>query len=108
MLKIYTNWPELITDTSNQWKSTVVGPSRHVKDNLFKLGHMENFLRLYASELISNVDHGLFINTPKSLDIGELLCWVDLDHNAWIDQNIDFALYRNSPQYSTRIIRTST
>lgn len=106
-IKIYTNWPELIVDTSSLWKIDIAGPSCQVKDSIFKLGYIENFIRNHASTFIHPNEHALFVTAPRRIDIGELLCWVDLDYSVWVDQNIDFALFRPSPQYNTRFIRIS-
>lgn len=107
-IKVYTNWPELIVDTSTQWNIELAGPSQQVKNELFKLGHVENFLRNHPDNFVKNNEHGLFVFAPRRIDIGELLCWVDLEYNAWIDQDINFALYRDASEYSTRLIRIST
>jgi hypothetical protein len=107
-LKIYTNWPELIVDTSKQWAMNIEGLSHRIKDSNFKLGHIENFIRNQANTFIQPNEHALFVTAPRRIDVGELLCWVDLDHNVWIDQNADFALFRSSTEYNTRLIRIST
>jgi len=103
-LKIYTNWPSMISDSSRQWNINFSGPSTHTKTDNFKLGHLESFLINGANNTISQKEHGLYITSPRPIDIANLLCWVDLDYNCWIDQNLDFVLFRNDVQYNTRLI----
>ena len=104
VLNIYTNWPSMISDSSGQWNINFSGPSSHTKTENFKLGHLEAWLTNEANKTILQKEHGLYITSPRPLDVANLLCWVDLDYNCWIDQNLDFALFRNDTQYNTRLI----
>jgi hypothetical protein len=107
-IKIYTDWPELVVDSSKQWSVDIAGPSHLKKDSNFKLGHIENFIRNQASTFIQTDEHALFVTAPRLIDLGEFLCWVDLEYNVWIDQNTDFTLFRSAEHYNTRLIRIST
>jgi hypothetical protein len=104
LLNIYTNWPSMISDSSGIWNINFSGASFNTKTSDFKLGHLENFLRNSVDNTFSQKEHRLYVTSSRPIDVGCLLCWVDLDYNCWIDQNLDFALFRNDTQYNTRLI----
>jgi hypothetical protein len=106
-LDVYTNWPELIYDSTNFWNISHVGPSQLSKNEHFRLGTLELFARHNAPEINVDNQHALFVNAPRRFDIGEILCWMDLHHNCWIDRDLDFMLYRSNHEYVTRFIDLS-
>lgn len=106
-LEIYTDWPELLTDSNSIWDYQIVGDIKSLSHHIFLPGHLE---RLATNEHGSaeTRDHVLYVKTPRAIDLSELLIWVDLEHTTFIEQAWDFVLYRRDPVYKSRIISISS
>lgn len=101
-LEIYTDWPELITDSLGLWDYRIAGDIAHVANQLFLPGHLERLARNhYGAE---NKEHVLYVRNPRAIDLSEFLIWVDLEHTTFIEQDWDFLLYRPDSTYKSRMI----
>lgn len=105
-LEIYTDWPELIVDSLGVWNYQVVGDIKHLSHHIFHPGHLE---RLAKNEHGSTNPrpHVLYVKNPRTIDLSELLIWVDLKHTTFIEQNWDFLLYSKGPNYNSKMIGVS-
>jgi hypothetical protein len=105
-LEIYTDWPELISDSLAVWDYRIAGNISHLATQLFLPGHLERLARNhYGAE---NKQHVLYVKHPRNIDLSEFLIWVDLDHTTFIDQDWDFVLYRPDSNYTSKMIGFSS
>jgi hypothetical protein len=106
-LKIYTDWPDLITDSLNIWNYQIVGNIAQFSHQLYNPGHLERLARTQHEEHSGN-SHVLFIKQPRLIDLSEFLIWVDNEHTTFINQDWDFLLYRRDTEYKTKMISFSS
>lgn len=104
-LHIYTNWPELITNTHNAWNLKIIGSIDSFKKTMLYPSHLERHIRNLHEE--TTADHTLIIVEPRPVDVAELLCWVNLTHTAFIANDWSVALYRRDNVYSNTFIDLS-
>ena len=109
VLEIYTNWPELITDKNQAWQIKIMGDSEQIQKGIFRPGHLENNLRKdHARGLLpSTGNHRLLVVAPRPIDVGELLFWVNLESNIFIDHNWQFLLHRPDSMFENAFIGLS-
>lgn len=105
ILNIYTNWPELITNTHNAWNVKIIGNVDLFKRTMLYPSHLERHIRNLHEETTAN--HTLIIAEPRPVDVAELLCWVNLTHTAFIANDWSLALYRRDNVYSNTFIDLS-
>ena len=106
-LHIYTNWPELITDSVGAWTIQHQGPSPVTRTEHFKIGHLERYLFEQVRNPLHKTDHVLYVTDPRSIDASDFLCWTDLTHSAYINIDGQFALLRPGNGYVTKLIDIS-
>lgn len=105
-LYVYTDWPELIVDSLHFWDVEIAGPRQYTHTTLH-LGHLEFSLREQNSSPAHNDNHVLYVNTDIQIDISDLITWVDLKHTAWIDQQLQFILFRHNNPYKMMFVSKS-
>jgi len=105
-LYIYTEWPDLISDSRACWDIKFMGPSQFKHGN-FHLGHLEYSLREHNANPLHGTDHVLHITKQIPMDVSDLLTWVDLEHTAWIDQQYQFVLFRHNSPYKMMFVSKS-
>jgi hypothetical protein len=49
----------------------------------------------------------LYVTDPRTIDVSDLLCWVDLTHSAYINRYEQFALLRSDTDYINTLIDIS-
>ena len=106
-LHIYTDWPELITDSENVWTIKHQGNSKITKTPDFKLGYLELQLINQNENPTHGSDHVLYITEPRSIDVSDFLCWVDSTYSAYISCHGQFALFRPSDNYVGTLVDIS-
>jgi hypothetical protein len=100
-LKIYTNWPELIKDSQNIWHIEHSGPS--LKINTLSNAYVEKFSRQFYADKVT--EHCLIVNDPVKLDVSSFLCFADLTHTNYIDNDWKFLFFRpGSIEYKNTFI----
>jgi hypothetical protein len=104
-LEIYTNWPELISDSLGVWDCHIVGPIPQVSSPDFKPGHLERLAKMNAEN--NKAKHILYVRNPRPIDLSEFLVWIDTEHTAFIEMNWDFLLYQTTPGYQSKMISFS-
>jgi hypothetical protein len=109
ILEIYTDWPELITDNNNAWTVQIVDNSTAIQQGIFRPGHLENNLKKDHDRgiLASAGNHKLYVVKPRPIDVGELLCWMNLEKNIFIDRYWQFLLHRPDVMYNNTFISIS-
>jgi hypothetical protein len=107
VLHVYTDWPELITDSANAWTIKHQGLSTITKTKNFKLGYLERQLINQIGNPVHGSDHVLYVTDPRTIDVSDLLCWVDLTHSAYINRYEQFALLRSDTDYINTLIDIS-
>jgi hypothetical protein len=106
-LEIYTDYPELISDSMDVWNYRVVGNMSQFSHQLYNPGHLERLASTEHEEL-NNRTHVLYIKQPRPIDLSEFLIWVDLDYTTFVNQDWGFVLYRRGTNYKTRMISFSS
>ena len=107
VLHIYTDWPELITDSENAWTIQHQGNSTITKTDDFKLGYLEMQLINQIGNPIHGSDHVLYVTDPRSIDVSDFLCWVDLTYSAYISCHGQFVLFRPDDNYVSTLVDIS-
>ncbi|NBR23668.1 MAG: hypothetical protein EBU08_07835 [Micrococcales bacterium] len=110
-IKIYTNWPEQIHNYFDAWDIVEIESGQHIIDEIQGFGGRSGRLERFATEEYRNpkeiVDHVLYVIDPRPIELGELLIWMDMEHNAYIESEWKFLLYRKADIYKTTYIDTS-
>jgi len=110
-IKIYTNWPDQIHNYFKVWDIVEIVSSQHIIDDIQGFGNRPGRLENMAREEYRNpretVDHVLYVVDPRPIELGELLIWVDFEHNLYIESNWKFLLYRKEIFYNLMFIDTS-
>jgi hypothetical protein len=107
VLHIYTDWPELITDSENVWTIRHQGNSTITKTDDFKIGYLERQLINQIGNPVHGLDHVLYVTDPRPIDVSDFLCWVDLTHSAYISCHGQFVLFRPDGNYASTLIDIS-
>jgi hypothetical protein len=108
-LNVYTDWPEMLSDRNSAWNINIVGSCHEIREAMFSPGHLENNLRKqHAAGLLHDItEHTLYIIHPRNIDAGDLLCWMNLNNNVFVDQDLEFLLYRPENTFTTTFISAS-
>lgn len=105
-LYVYTDWPNSIIDSKNIWDIEVAGPKQYTHGN-FHLGHLEFMFRQENNTPTHGDNHVLYVTTDIQIDVSDLLTWVDLEHSAWIDQQLQFVLFRPNDPHKIMFVSKS-
>lgn len=107
-IKIYTEWPELVSDYHDVWDIEFIKTDADMFD-AFRQGHVGFDHYAYHEHQFNtnNVDFVLWIHKKRSIDLGDFLCWMDLTHSVYLDQNLDFIMYRRCNKYKVKTIAVS-
>ena len=101
-LQVYTNWPQQIRDSAQFWQWQVIGASQDFIDNLLP-GKPGSIHWAMSNHVHGNVeqDHAMWIVKDEPIDLSDLVCWMDLEHTAFVDSEFRFALYRRDLEYNS-------
>lgn len=104
-LKIFTNWPDRIRDSARLWQWQVIGSSQAFMDNLLpgKPGSIHWAMHNHVHGHCEH-DHVLWITTEQTVDVSDLVCWMDLKHTTFVDSQFGFALYRRDALYNNMTV----
>jgi hypothetical protein len=103
-LKIYTDWPELVSDSLGVWNYSIAGNISQFAHQLDKPGHLEKLARLNQT----STGWALYVKQPHTIDLSEFLVWLDTQHTAYIDQNWNFLLHQHGSGYKSTMIALSS
>ena len=110
-IKIYTNWPKQICNQFAAWDIVEVVSSQHIIDEIQgfggRLGRLERFATEEHKTPNEIADHVLYVIDPRPIELGDLLVWMDMEHNTYIESTWKFLLYRKADTYKTTYIDTS-
>jgi hypothetical protein len=106
-ISIYTNWPELIEDSSGVWDIQFSGDITNIKKTIFLPGHIERAIREVHENQSSASSHIMHVVDPVKIDLGELLFWMDTEHTTYIDKNFSYIVYRQDIDYKTTFVSVS-
>lgn len=106
-LDIYTDWPELISDSLGVWNYRIAGTIKQFAHQLYKPGHLERLARVEHEQKTTQA-HVLYVREPRAIDLTEFLVWLDMDHTTFIEKNWNFLLYRNGADYKSTMISFSS
>jgi len=110
-IKIYTNWPEQIRNQFDAWNVVEIVLSQHIIDEIQgfggRVGRLEHFVTEEHKHPKETVDHVLYVIYPRLIELGDLLVWMDLDHNIYIESEWKFLWYRKADIYKTSYVDTS-
>jgi len=110
-IKIYTNWPEQIHNYFNAWSIVEIDSSQPLIDEIQGFGGRTGRLERFATEEHKNpketVDYVLYVVNPRPIELGDLLIWMDMEHNVYIESEWKFLLYRKADVYKNTYINTS-
>ena len=103
-LGVYTNRPELITDSLNRWNIEFLWPLQQSSASILPPNILEKYVsRVHDQNLDLEFPHCLYILDPLTLDLSDLYTWMDLKHTMYYDIQQRFALYRRD---TTHLIKT--
>jgi hypothetical protein len=105
-IKIYTDWPELVSDSSDIWDIEIAGSITDIKKTIVLPGHIERQIRQLHNAKTNLESHTMHIINPVKIDLGELLFWMDVAHTTYIDSNYNYILYRRDTEYKTTFVST--
>lgn len=105
-IQIWTDWPELITDSSGIWDIKIVGPFAPYRELMTRPAHIEKCIYMENSNQQFST-HVLYVADPVKVDLGEVLMWLNTDHTVFMEENCSFVLYRPDKEYKTTFISVS-
>lgn len=106
-LEIYTDWPDLISDSVGAWNYRVVGGFESLSQKIFHPGHLERLAKI-EHESSETRKHVLYVKNPVKIDLSEFLIWIDENHTTFADQDWNFILYQRATGYNLKMISLST
>jgi len=108
-LNIYTNYPECIHDINGVWDWKIAGDTGNFESLMGdKVGWVENKIRNYHNDQrIHQDEHVCWLVKKRSIDIGDLLPWMDCDHTTFITNDYSLGLYKPETNFKTRLIDVS-
>jgi len=111
-LKIYTNYPEHIRDVCGIWDWHIVDTFDNFVAGTAQLQSADNLevlARFYHNHNghVPVLDHVLWIQQPRVIDLGDLLPWMTTNHTTFISSDQAFVLYRIDHDYSITTVDVS-
>jgi hypothetical protein len=104
---IFTDWPDQIFNTDNFWNVTILGPSKVLKSRIVNPANFEKIAWDEHYNKSVDIDHVLWINHSRKIDLAELLFWTNLNYTTYIDQYWEFILYRRDQAYRSQYVSVS-
>lgn len=105
-IQIWTDWPELITDSSGIWDIKIIGPFAPYRELMTRPAHIEKCIYMENSNQQFST-HVLYVADSVKVDLGEVLMWLNTDHTVFMEENCSFVLYRPDKEYKTTFISVS-
>jgi hypothetical protein len=102
-LEIYTDWPELISDSVSMWNYQISGSFSQLGHKMLYPGHLEKLAK-NEHESTETRKYVLYVKNPVKIDLSEFLLWIDLNHTTFVDQDWNFVLYRRDSCYNLKTI----
>ena len=85
--------------------------SQHIIDEIQGFGGRTGRLERFATEEHKNpketVDYVLYVVNPRPIELGDLLIWMDMEHNVYIESEWKFLLYRKADTYKNTFVDAS-
>lgn len=105
-LAIYTQWPGRIINRNRAWQTEIVGTTENMLlDD--RPGTAERAVRDYHQAPTHAQDHVLWVIRPRTIDLDDLLMWVDISHSTYISSDWSFVLWRRQEEYCNMFINVS-
>lgn len=108
-LIIYTDYPELITDHNSVWDKEIRSKLLSEYHPIFpeRLASIEKSIyQQHQAGCI--IEHTLIIQSPVPIDVGDLLCWMNLDYSIFHQSDWNFVLCRPDAEYRSTTINVSS
>lgn len=110
LIGVYSDHPELITDSDNLWTIQHLGPLNPelvALINADPVNLSRHMARCHDRRIDKEFGHVLYKVSPDSIDLSYLSNWIDLDHTTFVESNYNFAVYRRDTEYSVKTIDLS-
>jgi hypothetical protein len=107
VIGIYSNNPELITDTNNLWSIQHLGPMNTEFYALVKadpINLTRHLVRVHDRNIDTEFGHVIYMFNETPIDLSYLANWIDLKHTTFIESNYNFAVYRRDNEYSVTTV----
>jgi hypothetical protein len=107
LIGIYSNYPELVTDTDNLWTVQHLGPldsefCAYIQADPVNL--LRRVVRGHDRGADKDFGHILYMVGSSPVDLSYIANWVDLEHTTFVESNYNFAVYRRDEIYDVKII----
>lgn len=105
-LAVYTQWPHLLIDRAGIFDIKIVGSS----EGMLLDDHpatVELKVRSYHNNPTHPQDHVLWVVGPRTIDLADLLFWMNTTHSTYISTDWQFILWRRQPEYVNQLITIS-
>lgn len=108
-LKIYTNYPECIKDINGVWDWEIVAGTGNFESLMGeKVGWVENMVRNYHNnDKTHNNEYVVWLVKERTVDLGDLLPWMDCEHTTFITNDYALACYRPDTIFKTTFVDVS-
>jgi hypothetical protein len=104
-LGVYTDRPDLITDSLNRWDVEFLWPLDSSMIMFSPPRLLEKYVsRVHDKKFDLEFPHCLYIINPTPLDLSDLYTWMDLEHTMYYDTQQRFALYRRDANHLIKTI----
>jgi len=108
-LIIYTDYPELITDHNMVWNKEIRSKSQSEYHPVFPERPASIEKSIYQQYQVGGItEHTLIIQSPVPIDVGDLLCWMNLEYSIFHQKNWDFILCRPAAECRSTTISVSS
>jgi hypothetical protein len=107
LIGVYSNHPELVTDTNNLWTVQHLGPldpefCALTQENPVNL--LRHVIRMHDRRIDKEFGHILYTVGSNPVDLSHIANWIDLDHTTFVESNYNFAVYRRDESYNVKTI----
>jgi hypothetical protein len=108
-LKIYTNYPNRIKDINGVWDWEIAGETGNFESLMGeKVGWVENMVRQYHNNVRThNDEYVVWLIKDRTVDLGDLLPWMECDHTTFITNDYALACYRSDTTFKTTFVDVS-
>ena len=106
-VKIWTAWPDLVTNTHNFWQIQLASIDQGLVDVCVNQpAYLESQVRRFHANHRNSMttDYELWITKPKFFDLVNLLPWMNLDANVFHNNSFDFLLYRADANWVSEVV----
>jgi hypothetical protein len=104
---VYSNHPELVTDTNNLWTVQHLGsldPEFYALIQADPKNLLRRVVRMHDKGIDKEFGHIMVMIGSNPVDLSYVANWIDLEHTTFVESKYNFAVYRRDKIYNVKTI----